>query len=137
MFFSQQSKIIVQSIYCLSYQPYYRRLPRERCEGNGDETPPFGLPTPHTSSKQMNEDETTTQTTPTTANANPPEMSATNQPTISLKLQTWAPPTYDAINRQILLKTKSGNLHCINLPRPPEPRSEDFVSCANRNWTTN
>ena len=134
--------LLLSSFMCLNCYKHYRRLPGERGEDSGEMTPPFGLPTPHTSSEQMNEDENLHHATPTTANLNPTELITasqprTSRPTSSMEPQHWAPPLYNAFNRQILTKTKSGNLHCINLPRPPEQTSEDFVSCTDHNWTTN
>ena len=47
------------------------------------------------------------------------------------------PPSYKSIEEPSSRRPRSGTIQSMSLPRPPEPRSEDFVSCANRNWTTN
>ena len=133
--------LLLFSIMCLNCYNHYRRLPGDLGGNSGEITPSFGLPTPHTSSEQMNDDNHQYHTPPPTTSTNHAEMTTPNQPktpwpTSSMEPQDWTPPLYDAFNRQILTKTKSGNLHCINLPRPPDQTSEDIVSCKKSNWTT-
>ena len=122
--------LLLFSIMCLNCYNHYRRLPRNHGRDSGEITPPFGLPTPHTSSEQMNEDDTQHHAPKPASNTRPAEMTIVSQPitprpTGSMEPQDWTPPLYDAFNRQILTKTKSGNLHCINLPRPPDQTSGD------------
>ena len=88
---------------CLNCYDHYRRLPRDRGGDSGEITPPFGLPTPHMSSEQMNEDNIQHHAPQSATNMKPAEMTIVNQPrtprpTSSMEPQDWTPPLYDASN---------------------------------------
>ena len=116
---------------------HFRRLPGIE-ERNGRDTPPFGLRDHNETLDPTDDDEIIPINPVSNMNSSGDGSPMTNQPVPPPPQSTpeWTPPAYDTFHRQIMTRTRSGHVYCINLPKPPDHQEENEVSRKNSSWTT-
>ena len=117
---------------------HFRRLPGNEEENYGRDTPPFGLRDHNETLDPTDNDESVPINPISNVNSSGDGSPMTNQPVPPPPQGTpeWTPPAYDTFHRQIMTRTRSGHVYCINLPRPPDRPEENEVSRKNSSWTT-